>query len=111
MLDARDRLIHATFTTINLKHMQLTRPFVAAKMIAMTMSLYFAWKMLICMPFYIFLVAFIFLIAAFVPYLQSVVSEGKSHALDVSFVRAPIGMDLDWQLIAKISPCHVTVLI
>jgi len=41
---------------------------------------------------------------------QSVVSEGKSHALDVSFVRAPIGMDLDWQLIAKISPCHVTVL-
>ncbi|AQK59109.1 calcium-dependent lipid-binding family protein [Zea mays] len=42
---------------------------------------------------------------------QSVVSEGKSHALDVSFVRAPIGMDLDWQLIAKISPCHVTVLI
>jgi vacuolar protein sorting-associated protein 13A/C len=41
---------------------------------------------------------------------QSVVSEGKNNALDVSFVRAPIGMDLDWQLIAKISPCHVTVL-
>ncbi|XP_015689233.1 uncharacterized protein LOC102707936 [Oryza brachyantha] len=41
---------------------------------------------------------------------QSVVSEGKSNALDVSFVRAPIGMDLDWQLVAKISPCHVTVL-
>ncbi|KAF0935815.1 hypothetical protein E2562_035951 [Oryza meyeriana var. granulata] len=41
---------------------------------------------------------------------QSVVSEGKSNALDVSFVRAPIGMDLDWQLVAKISPCHVMVL-
>jgi len=40
---------------------------------------------------------------------QSVVSEGKSNALDVSFVRAPIGMDLDWQLVAKLSPCHVTV--
>ncbi|XP_062219043.1 uncharacterized protein LOC133918926 [Phragmites australis] len=44
------------------------------------------------------------------PLAQSVVSEGKSNALDVSFVRAPIGMDLDWQLTAKISPCHVTVL-
>ncbi|KAB8087248.1 hypothetical protein EE612_011258 [Oryza sativa] len=41
---------------------------------------------------------------------QSVVSEGKSNALDVSFVRAPVGLDLDWQLVAKISPCHVTVL-
>ncbi|WVZ75446.1 hypothetical protein U9M48_023496 [Paspalum notatum var. saurae] len=41
---------------------------------------------------------------------QSVISEGKTNALDVSFVRAPIGMDLDWQLMAKISPCHVTVL-
>ena len=34
---------------------------------------------------------------------------GKSNALDVSFVREPIGLDLDWQLVAKISPCHVTV--
>uniref|UniRef100_A0A0D9VFX1 C2 domain-containing protein n=1 Tax=Leersia perrieri TaxID=77586 RepID=A0A0D9VFX1_9ORYZ len=41
---------------------------------------------------------------------QSVISEGKSNALDVSFVHAPVGMDLDWQLVAKISPCHVTVL-
>jgi hypothetical protein len=43
--------------------------------------------------------------------LQSVVSEGKSNALDVSFVRAPTATDLDWQLTAKISPCHVTVCI
>ncbi|KAK3154093.1 hypothetical protein QOZ80_2BG0185880 [Eleusine coracana subsp. coracana] len=41
---------------------------------------------------------------------QSVISEGKSNALDVSFVRAPTATDLDWQLTAKISPCHVTVL-
>ncbi|KAL6841988.1 hypothetical protein ACP4OV_028188 [Aristida adscensionis] len=41
---------------------------------------------------------------------ESVVSEGKSNALDVSFVCAPIGLDLDWQLMANISPCHVTVL-
>jgi hypothetical protein len=34
---------------------------------------------------------------------------GKSNALDVSFVREPIGLDLDWQLVAKISPCYVTV--
>jgi hypothetical protein len=34
---------------------------------------------------------------------------GKSNALDISFVREPIGLDLDWQLVAKISPCHVTV--
>lgn len=103
----------ATCTTINVKHMQLTRSFVAAKMVAMTVChLYGAWKMLVCMPFYIFLVAFIFLsITPFGPYLQSVVSEGKSNALDISFVQAPIGMDLDWQLMAKISPCHVTVLI
>lgn len=42
-------------------------------------------------------------------FLQSVVCEGKTNALDVSFVRAPIGMDLDWQFVAKISPCYVTV--
>uniref|UniRef100_A0ACD5YZI2 Uncharacterized protein n=1 Tax=Avena sativa TaxID=4498 RepID=A0ACD5YZI2_AVESA len=41
---------------------------------------------------------------------QSVVSVGKSNALDISFVREPIGLDLDWQFLAKISPCHVTVL-
>ncbi|KAM3227150.1 hypothetical protein ACQJBY_059203 [Aegilops geniculata] len=41
---------------------------------------------------------------------ESVVCEGKTNALDVSFVRAPIGMDLDWQFVAKISPCYVTVL-
>ena len=69
---------------------------------------YFAYHspVLLFCDFHIFLA-----ITFFGHSLQSVVSEGKNNALDVSFVRAPIGMDLDWQLIAKISPCHVTVLI
>ncbi|XP_062223332.1 uncharacterized protein LOC133922148 [Phragmites australis] len=41
---------------------------------------------------------------------QSIISERKSNALDASFVHAPTDMDLDWQLTAKISPCHVTLL-
>ncbi|XP_038986983.1 uncharacterized protein LOC103722332 isoform X2 [Phoenix dactylifera] len=41
---------------------------------------------------------------------ESVVSERKTNALEVSFVHAPVGEDLDWRLAATTSPCHVTVL-
>ncbi|XP_073012998.1 uncharacterized protein [Typha latifolia] len=42
---------------------------------------------------------------------KSVVSERKTNALDANFVHAPVGEDIDWRLVAKISPCHVTVLL
>ncbi|KAF6156504.1 hypothetical protein GIB67_011305 [Kingdonia uniflora] len=41
---------------------------------------------------------------------QSVSSEHKVNALVASFVRSPIGENVDWRLSATIAPCHVTVL-
>ncbi|XP_022721975.1 uncharacterized protein LOC111279261 isoform X3 [Durio zibethinus] len=40
----------------------------------------------------------------------SVCSEQKVNALTASFVRLPVGENVDWRLSATISPCHVTVL-
>ncbi|KAG8658937.1 uncharacterized protein LOC110610326 isoform X2 [Manihot esculenta] len=40
---------------------------------------------------------------------QSVSSEQKANALFASFVRSPVGENVDWKLSATISPCHVTV--
>ncbi|XP_047337153.1 uncharacterized protein LOC124940662 [Impatiens glandulifera] len=41
---------------------------------------------------------------------QSVSSEQKVNALSATFVRSPVGENVDWRLSAMISPCHVTVL-
>lgn len=41
---------------------------------------------------------------------ESVSSERKTNALEVSFVHAPSREDLDWRLAATTSPCHVTLL-
>ncbi|XP_048235070.1 uncharacterized protein LOC8261314 isoform X2 [Ricinus communis] len=41
---------------------------------------------------------------------QSVSSEHKVNALSASFVKSPVGENVDWRLSATISPCHVTVL-
>ncbi|XAR56953.1 hypothetical protein NMG60_11024930 [Bertholletia excelsa] len=41
---------------------------------------------------------------------QSVCSEEKANALSATFVHSPIGENVDWRLSAKISSCHVTVL-
>ncbi|XP_043709636.1 uncharacterized protein LOC122658659 isoform X2 [Telopea speciosissima] len=42
---------------------------------------------------------------------QSFISEKKVNALAASFVHSPVGENVDWLLSAKISPCHVTVLL
>ncbi|KAF3970469.1 hypothetical protein CMV_005848 [Castanea mollissima] len=41
---------------------------------------------------------------------QSVCNEQKVNALAASFVHSPVGENVDWRLSAKISPCHVTLL-
>ncbi|KAJ9559357.1 hypothetical protein OSB04_013971 [Centaurea solstitialis] len=41
---------------------------------------------------------------------ESVCSQQKTNALAASFVYLPLGENLDWRLLATISPCHVTVL-
>nr|XP_043635621.1 uncharacterized protein LOC122606820 [Erigeron canadensis] len=41
---------------------------------------------------------------------QSVCNQQKANALGASFVYSPVGENLDWRLLATISPCHVTVL-
>ncbi|XP_044485071.1 uncharacterized protein LOC123210663 isoform X2 [Mangifera indica] len=41
---------------------------------------------------------------------ESVSSETKENALAATFVRSPVGENVDWRLSATISPCHVTVL-
>ncbi|CAN8243432.1 unnamed protein product, partial [Cochlearia groenlandica] len=40
---------------------------------------------------------------------QSVSSERKTNALMASFVKSPIGENIDWRLSATISPCHATI--
>lgn len=42
--------------------------------------------------------------------LQSVMSAGKTNALEASFVYSPVGEAVDWRLSAIIAPCHVTVI-
>lgn len=42
---------------------------------------------------------------------QSVSSKQKENALVASFVRSPVGENVDWRLSATISPCHATVLV
>ncbi|KAK1425949.1 hypothetical protein QVD17_14616 [Tagetes erecta] len=44
------------------------------------------------------------------PLCQSVSSQHKANALGASFVYSPVGENLDWRLLATISPCHVTVM-
>ncbi|XP_021714350.1 uncharacterized protein LOC110682332 isoform X2 [Chenopodium quinoa] len=41
---------------------------------------------------------------------QSVCSEQKENALVASFVRSPVGENVDWRLSAIMCPCHVTIL-
>lgn len=41
---------------------------------------------------------------------ESVSSETKVNALEATFVRSPVGENVDWRLSATIAPCHVTVL-
>uniref|UniRef100_A0A2P2MA96 Uncharacterized protein LOC8261314 n=1 Tax=Rhizophora mucronata TaxID=61149 RepID=A0A2P2MA96_RHIMU len=41
---------------------------------------------------------------------QSVSSEQKVNALSASFVKLPVGENVDWRLSATISPCHITVI-
>ena len=42
--------------------------------------------------------------------MQSVSSKQKENALVASFVRSPVGENVDWRLSATISPCHATVI-
>ncbi|XP_010679516.3 uncharacterized protein LOC104894866 isoform X2 [Beta vulgaris subsp. vulgaris] len=41
---------------------------------------------------------------------QSVSSEQKENALVASFVRSPVGENVDWRLSAIMCPCHATIL-
>ncbi|KAL8152479.1 LOW QUALITY PROTEIN: hypothetical protein V2J09_010239 [Rumex salicifolius] len=42
---------------------------------------------------------------------QSVCNEQKENALAASFVRSPVGENVDWRLSATMCPCHVTFLV